>query len=450
MSSTYPRYLLHARYNGTCAECHGIVSEGEPCFWSPERKKVCHLSCEAKLPGSKQQPPAPRKSSAPLQSSSVSSATSDADWKHLIWYLRQSVILAAGKSVLPVGEANASLVGVAADFLKGKSDESAITRVTIEPVDESRTDDEGQSIAFGWPILTFRTPEGSTSATPVLVCSVSVTKSEEGSLLVSRESDFGINPALSAQDGLGLSLAQVLGELLDGDNSEQPRSYMILIGEAAKSLGVPMDGFENDFGADILKEEEGIYNASMVLQDPNLATAGLLKELESLEGRTDWRQTAAAALIDRVAVRTSGGETNKGPLLGPLPTNHSQEEVIKSSFDSRLTVVTGPPGTGKSQVVVNLVANAWGREESVLLASTNNAAVNVAVERSEILTSGLLLRTGNRDAREALPNKVTQIVGLSSAVKPEQWAMSETRLALSVKQRQEYLTLLETFDGMEG
>jgi len=450
MSSKYPRHLPHARYSGTCAECHGAILEGEPCHWSSERKQICDESCDAKLPGSKQPPSTPSKGPAAPQGSVDSKVVSDAEWEHLIAFLRQSVVLAAGKSVLPVEQANASLVGVAADFLHGDSVESVVTRLAMEPSEKSGAgDDEGQSLAFGWPILTFRNSEGSTSATPILVCSVTVSKSDEGALLVSRESDFGLNPALSAQDGLGLSLGQVLGELLEQQDSEQPRSYMVLIGEAAESVGVPMEGFENNVGTDLLEEEEGIYNASMVLRDPNLATAGLLKELETLEGRTDWRQTAAAALIDRVAVRTTSGVRRNSPMLGPLPTNLSQEEVIKGSFDSRLTVVTGPPGTGKSQVVVNLVANAWGREELVLLTSTNNAAVNVAVERAELLTTGLLLRTGNRDAREALPNKVTQIVGLSAAVKSEQWAIAESRLALSVKQRDEYLAHLEMFDDME-
>ena len=45
--------------------------------------------------------------------------------------------------------------------------------------------------------------------------------------------------------------------------------------------------------------------------------------------------------------------------------------------------MTGPPGTGKTQLVVNAVTNAWLEGEKVLVTSTNNAVVDVAVARAE-------------------------------------------------------------------
>ena len=47
------------------------------------------------------------------------------------------------------------------------------------------------------------------------------------------------------------------------------------------------------------------------------------------------------------------------------------------------TVISGPPGTGKSQVVVSLLLNAWARGQTVLFASNNNKAVDVVRERVE-------------------------------------------------------------------
>ncbi len=64
-----------------------------------------------------------------------------------------------------------------------------------------------------------------------------------------------------------------------------------------------------------------------------------------------------------------------------LPTNLSQDEAITNALERPLTVVTGPPGTGKSQVLVNAVAAAMARGESVLFASKNNQAVDVVFER---------------------------------------------------------------------
>ena len=70
--------------------------------------------------------------------------------------------------------------------------------------------------------------------------------------------------------------------------------------------------------------------------------------------------------------------------------------------------MTGPPGTGKTQLVVNAVANAWLDGDKVLVTSTNNRAVDVAVDRAaKDVSSGLLVRTGNRDKRVEVPGRIT-------------------------------------------
>ncbi len=69
------------------------------------------------------------------------------------------------------------------------------------------------------------------------------------------------------------------------------------------------------------------------------------------------------------------------PTPAVLATTLGQERAICQSSDSVLTVVTGPPGTGKSQVLANAVATAMARGETVLLASKNNHAIDVVHER---------------------------------------------------------------------
>lgn len=64
-------------------------------------------------------------------------------------------------------------------------------------------------------------------------------------------------------------------------------------------------------------------------------------------------------------------------LIEIKPLNINQEIALQSGMTKPLTVITGPPGTGKSQIVVNLLANAVIRGKSVLFASKNNKAVDV-------------------------------------------------------------------------
>lgn len=64
-------------------------------------------------------------------------------------------------------------------------------------------------------------------------------------------------------------------------------------------------------------------------------------------------------------------------LIQITPLTDSQRKAVASSFERRMTVVTGPPGTGKTQIVINIVANALVRDEKVVVTSKNNRALDV-------------------------------------------------------------------------
>lgn len=65
-----------------------------------------------------------------------------------------------------------------------------------------------------------------------------------------------------------------------------------------------------------------------------------------------------------------------------IPLNTSQGFAVGGMLDKKpITVISGPPGCGKSQVVVSLLLNAWARGKSVLFTSNTKAAVDVVFER---------------------------------------------------------------------
>lgn len=73
---------------------------------------------------------------------------------------------------------------------------------------------------------------------------------------------------------------------------------------------------------------------------------------------------------------------NESELLPIVPLNDSQKTAVSEILKSKpITVISGPPGCGKSQVVVSLLLNAWANNISVLFSSTTNAAVDVVFER---------------------------------------------------------------------
>ncbi len=90
--------------------------------------------------------------------------------------------------------------------------------------------------------------------------------------------------------------------------------------------------------------------------------------------------------------------------------NPSQEHAVQSALSKPLTVITGPPGTGKSQVVLNIIANAIYQNKTVLFASKNNKAVDVVIEKlNAILPYKLIVRMGHRDHRRAAKTQLERL-----------------------------------------
>ncbi|HHG85942.1 MAG TPA: DUF4011 domain-containing protein, partial [Bacteroidetes bacterium] len=61
--------------------------------------------------------------------------------------------------------------------------------------------------------------------------------------------------------------------------------------------------------------------------------------------------------------------------------DHSQEEALLRIHHDQSVVVHGPPGTGKSQVILNLIADALARGQKVLVCSQKRAALDVVFHR---------------------------------------------------------------------
>jgi len=88
-----------------------------------------------------------------------------------------------------------------------------------------------------------------------------------------------------------------------------------------------------------------------------------------------------------------------------------QRHAIRSAMRAPLTVVTEPPGTGKSQVVTNLLVNAAWRGHKVLFASKNNKAVDVVEARVNGLGNRpVLLRLGSREYQAKLSSYLTALL----------------------------------------
>ncbi len=66
-----------------------------------------------------------------------------------------------------------------------------------------------------------------------------------------------------------------------------------------------------------------------------------------------------------------------------VPIDPSQEKAVMQSRLNPGVVIEGPPGTGKSQTIVNIISDCIGRKEKVLVVSQKRAAIQVIMKRLE-------------------------------------------------------------------
>lgn len=158
---------------------------------------------------------------------------------------------------------------------------------------------------------------------------------------------------------------------------------------------VPEDSLREPFST-------GIYNrAVLMLAKRTKYTATLLKELTAIERDPD-------EVLDRTALRhvfvsdlvrpTSEEILHEVIVADTAPLNAEQRLAAASLLTKDVTVVTGPPGTGKSQVVSSTIANARLRSQTVLFTSRNHKAIDAVMGRlTDPEGQPLIVRTNSKD-----------------------------------------------------
>lgn len=108
----------------------------------------------------------------------------------------------------------------------------------------------------------------------------------------------------------------------------------------------------------------------------------LLRELRYIAKEKDevLDSTALAYIFREPTLkRENEGTSYAHPFIA---TNDEQQLAVTQALNKDVTLVTGPPGTGKSQVAVNIIANYVLRGQSVLFTSRNHKAVHAIANRS--------------------------------------------------------------------
>ena len=239
----------------------------------------------------------------------------------------------------------------------------------------SRWDKASPTYFYGFPCLEGRFIQ------PLIIFDVEETQSQEGRVFTVQPGRPRINAA-GLPPGERQYAATALNECWD-ESKPLPTNVDAALEELQAVLpGVDRDALLRNPSGALFRAVDSVY------------TRGLEQELGRMaEGSS--ANEVCKLLLDR-----NGGPVEEGSLriLEITPLNEEQRAAVKSAFVNALTVVTGPPGTGKSQVVLNVIANALLRGETVLFSSKNRQAVNVVVERlSEIQSQPIVLKYGGEE-----------------------------------------------------
>ena len=190
-------------------------------------------------------------------------------------------------------------------------------------------------------------------------------------------------------------------EALAGDAGGGPEAVRARLAEVglvtadgATALQAFVDLDEATLPAGLTLEEVAVVgmfpqSSSDLLQDYD----GLLQDLARPDADVGVLLAAASALLPAslakpLAIAAAAAGTDWAPVI---PADPSQRSVIAEARRHGATVIDGPPGTGKSQVIVNLVAEALRRGERVAVVCEKRAALDVVRQRMAAIGFGKAL-----------------------------------------------------------
>ncbi|WP_265562478.1 DUF3320 domain-containing protein [Sphingomicrobium arenosum] len=117
-------------------------------------------------------------------------------------------------------------------------------------------------------------------------------------------------------------------------------------------------------------------------------------------------------------------------LFAPLPADSSQLAAVVASGQGYDFVLDGPPGTGKSQTIANMIAHNLALGKRVLFVSEKRAALDVVYRRLEAIGLGefCLELHSHKSAKSEVIRQLDEAWNARGALSPEEWSNETQRL----------------------
>ncbi len=304
--------------------------------------------------------------------------------------------------------------------IQGDSEKNFLTKRQLEAGEPDR-------FFYGYPFFLNLKAELS----PLFYCEVTVEDAKEGSFLL-RPNQNSIQLNHHAFYEIQAEELLTLQEELEDPSTFG--TFSMRLSAALQHFQLPPTKTFNPDGLDPFPSAGGAgwYNRPILFQSArNNYTAHLRTELLSFLKEPSLATKTAGTALGALLKSSSVHEilVDEELPLEVLPLNDQQRSAVREAMTHPLTVITGPPGTGKSQVVVNLLAIAVHAGQTVLFASKNNKAVDVVRERLHMIlgeSEDWTLRLGSGHHMSQSREEMNQRLTADLAKLPPTWRRSRT------------------------
>lgn len=187
-----------------------------------------------------------------------------------------------------------------------------------------------------------------------------------------------------------------------------------------------IDGWEVIESAQI-----GIFSFSKSLMYRDLADrANELKRNKIVKNLIDGAVLESGSDSIFPAPETLDGDHHPRDVFCPLPADASQLSAVFAAAQGKSFVLKGPPGTGKSQTIANLISHCLAEKKSVLFVSEKMAALNVVHDRLKKLglDSYCLELHSNKAKKRDVLDQLDSALRESSSPPPREWEREASNL----------------------
>lgn len=136
-------------------------------------------------------------------------------------------------------------------------------------------------------------------------------------------------------------------------------------------------------------------------------------------------------------------------LLLPISADSSQITAVAAALRDQSFVLHGPPGTGKSQTITNIIAASLAQGKTVLFVAEKMAALSVVRKRLESIGLGLfcLELHSNKSTKKAVLEQLRRTLEAARTAAPEEWKLQAERIAEARKELNAYVKSLHRVYG---